>query len=144
MLQGTDSESEESAPELVGDDENRLSDDEEFPISEDEDDEMEDEEMEVETDNKKQGWADSMAKILKSDKTGVLSKAKKIEDIEKKKEKKPYTFEIDGADEDAEEKKPDETALERAMAKKRYREKREVMAQAINSKLFTDISHFLE
>lgn len=123
MLQDTDSESDKSAPELVEDDENRLSDDEEFPISEDED---EDEEMEVETDNKKQGWADSMAKILKSDRTGVLSKAKKIEDIEKKKVKKPYTFEIDGADEDEEDKKPDETALERAIARKKYREKREV------------------
>ena len=123
MLQDTDSESDKSAPELVEDDENRLSDDEEFPISEDED---EVEEMEVETDNKKQGWADSMAKILKSDRTGVLSKAKKIEDIEKKKVKKPYTFEIDGADEDEEDKKPDETALERAIARKKYREKREV------------------
>jgi hypothetical protein len=121
MPQDSDSESEQSAPELVEDNENRLSDDEEFPISEDEEmsEENEDEEP------SKTGWADSMAKILNSDKTGVLSKAKKIEDIAKKKEKKAYTFEIDGEAEDEDE-KPDQSTLERSLAKRKYRERREV------------------
>jgi hypothetical protein len=121
MPQSSDSESEQSAPELVEDNENRLSDDEEFPISEDEEmsEENEDEEP------SKTGWADSMAKILNSDKSGVLSKAKKIEDIAKKKEKKKsYTFEIDGAAEDEDE-KPDQSTLERSLAKRKYRERRE-------------------
>lgn len=118
MAQETDSESEQSAPEMIEDNENRLSDDEEFPISEDD-------EMDEDDEPSKTGWADSMAKILKSDKTGVLSKAKKIEDIAKKKEKKSYTFEIDGKVEDEEE-KPDETALERAMQKRKHREKKDV------------------
>lgn len=124
MPQDTDSDSDISVPELIPDDANRLSDDEEFPISESDDD---DEEMESEgeADNGLKGWAGSMAKVLKSDKTGVLSKAKKVEDVAKKKEKKPYAFEIDGADEDEDE-KPSQTALERAIAKQKYRERKEV------------------
>lgn len=113
-----DSESEQSAPELIEDDGNRISDDEDFPISDDE-------EMVEGTEMK--GWASSMAKVLKSEKSAVLSKAKKVEDLEKKKEKKSYEFEIDGEvskkDDDM---KPDQTALERALEKRKYRERREV------------------
>lgn len=118
MPSDTESDSDASAPELIEDDENRLSDDEEFPISDDE--EME----EVEAAGLK-GWAGSMAKVLKSEKSGVLSKAKKVEDVAKKKEKKPYAFEIDG-EEEAEDEKPDQTVLERALEKRKYRERREV------------------
>lgn len=125
MPQDTDSDSDASVPELVPDDANRLSDDEEFPISESEDDD-EEMESEVEVDDGAKGWAGSMAKVLKSDKTGVLSKAKKVEDVAKKKEKKPYAFEIDGEEDDEDEKKPDQTALERALAKRKYRERKEV------------------
>jgi hypothetical protein len=125
MPQDTDSDSEQSAPELVEDDANRLSDDEEFPISED-DEEMDDASEEESDDGALKGWAGSMAKILKSDKTGVLSKAKKVEDVAKKKEKKPYAFEIDGEEANDDEAKPDQTALERALAKRKYRERKEV------------------
>lgn len=121
MPSDTDTESEQSAPELIEDDENRLSDDEEFPISEDED---EDEEIDEGTGLK--GWAGSMAKVLKSDQSSVLSKAKKVEDVAKKKEKKPYAFEIDGEEAGDDDEKPDQTALERALEKRKYRERREV------------------
>lgn len=122
----TDSESELSAPELVEDDENRLSDDEEYPISEDEDmDEAEDEGM--------KGWAGSMAKVLKSDKTSVLSKAKKVEDVAKKKEKKQYDFEIEGEVKgEGEDSKPSEIALKRSLEKRKLRERREVSIESIN------------
>lgn len=120
MPSDTESESDLSAPELIEDDENRLSDDEEFPISEDEEEETE----EV---GGLKGWAGSMAKVLKSEKSSVLSKAKKVEDVAKKKEKKSYAFEIDGEEEGkADEEKPDQTALERALEKRKYRERREV------------------
>jgi len=122
MQTDTESESEQSAPELLEEfcDENRLSDDEEFPISEDEED------NEIQEVGGVKGWAGSMAKVLKSEKSSVLSKAKKVEDVAKKKEKKSYTFEIDGEDEqDAEDEKPDQTALERALEKRKYRERRE-------------------
>lgn len=118
MPTDTDSESEQSAPELLEDDENRLSDDEEFPISDDE-------EMVEGTELK--GWASSMAKVLKSDKSAVLSKAKKVKDVEKKKVKKSYEFEIDGeVSKNDEDTKPDQTVLERALEKRKYRERREV------------------
>ncbi|CRK90622.1 CLUMA_CG004324, isoform A [Clunio marinus] len=116
-LEQSDNESENSAPELIEDESNRLSDDEEYPIS-DEDEEMNEGGM--------KGWAGSMAKVLSSDKSGVLSKAKKVEDVAKKKEKKSYTFEIEGetkAEDDEE--KPDQKALERALEKRRHRERRE-------------------
>lgn len=116
MPSDTESESDQSAPEQIEDEANRLSDDEEFPISDDE--ELNDGGM--------KGWAGSMAKVLKSDKTGILSKAKKVEDVAKKKEKKPYAFEIDGEVEEDDE-KPDETlSLQRALEKRKYRERREV------------------
>lgn len=125
MPSDTESESDLSAPELLEDDENRLSEDEEFPISEDED-EDEDEE-EVEEAGGMKGWAGSMAKVLKSEKSSVLSKAKKVEDVAKKKEKKSYAFEIDGEEEGkSEDNKPDQTSLERALEKRKYRERREV------------------
>jgi hypothetical protein len=146
MPQDTDTDSDNSAPDLVEDDANRLSDDEEFPISDEdelmgEDEEIEDEsegedasdEIEEEDDGAVKGWAGSMAKVLKSDKTGVLSKAKKVEDVAKKKEKKPYAFEIDGEEENEDEEKPDQTALERALAKRKYRERKEV---SLNSDKF--------
>jgi hypothetical protein len=103
------------------DDNNRLSDDEDFPISEESDNEVEETE-------KKGGWASSMAKILNSEKSAVLSKAKKIEDLEKKKEKKSYTFEIDGEvkTEKPDDQKPSEDVLKQALEKKKRREKREV------------------
>lgn len=113
----TDSESEQSAPELIEDDENRLSEDEEFPISDDEE-MVEGVEM--------KGWASSMAKVLKSEKSAVLSKAKKVEDVEKKKEKKAYEFEIDGEVAKDVDEKPDQTSLERALEKRKYRERKEV------------------
>lgn len=116
MPSDTESDSEQSAQESIEDDENRLSDDEEFPMSE---------EDEVEVGAAK-GWAGSMAKVLKSEKTGVLSKAKKVEDVAKKKEKKPYTFEIEGEVKNEDDQKPDEKALERALEKRRRRERREV------------------
>lgn len=108
----------ESELEEINDDDNRLSDDEDFPISEDE---------EVDEDSgKKKGWASSMAKILNSEKSGVLSKAKKVEDVAKKKEKKSYNFEIEGEDKEDNEEKPSEKALKRALEKRKLREKREV------------------
>lgn len=113
----TDSES-ESEIEEFDDAENRLSDDEDFPMSEDE----QDSETEV---NQKKGWASSMAKILNSEKVGVLSKAKKVEDVAKKKEKKSYNFEIEGEDE-KDEAKPSEKALKIAMQRRKLRERREV------------------
>lgn len=123
MPSDTDTESEQSSPEMIEDEANRLSDDEEFPISDDE--EMAEGGM--------KGWAGSMAKVLKSDKTGVLSKAKKVEDVAKKKEKKQFDFEIDGEvkAEDGEE-KPDETALQRALEKRKYRERREVRSATVH------------
>ena len=124
MPSDTESDSELSAPELIEDDENRLSEDEEFPISESEDEE---DEEEVEEAVGMKGWAGSMAKVLKSEKSSVLSKAKKVEDVAKKKEKKSYAFEIDGEEEGkSEESKPDQTSLERALEKRKYRERREV------------------
>lgn len=152
MPSDIDTDSDSSAPQLVEDEENRLSDDEEFPISEDEedleideegdddDDEEDEETSEDEGDQEAsdedegeevaggmKGWAGSMAKVLKSEKTNVLSKAKKVEDVAKKKEKKAYEFEIDGEIKPAgDEKKPDQTALERAIEKRKYRERRDV------------------
>lgn len=115
MSSDSDTKSEQDAPESLEDDANRLSDDEEFPISDDE--EMISVGM--------KGWAGSMSKVLKSEKTDVLSKAKKVEDVAKKKEKKPYAFEIDGeVVVKAEDVKP--TSLERALEKRKYRERREV------------------
>lgn len=122
MLAETDTESELSETVDLEDDANRLSDDEEFPISDDE--EMNDEEEEV---GGMKGWAGSMAKVLKSEKTSVLSKAKKVEDVAKKKEKKQYDFEIEGEVKGkGEDKKPNQTALERALEKRKYRERKEV------------------
>lgn len=135
MPSDTDTESEQSAPELLEDEENRLSDDEEFPISEDEMDEDLDEDEEIDEGLGLKGWAGSMAKVLKSEQSSVLSKAKKVEDVAKKKEKKPYAFEIDGED-GSDEEKPDQTALERALEKRKYRERREVSVDImINSKV---------
>lgn len=108
--------SSESEIEQFEDDENRLSDDEEFPISEDE--------VEVDESSKKKGWASSMAKVLNSEKSGVLSKAKKDEDVAKKKEKKSYTFEVDG--EEVVDEKPNEKDIKRAFEKQKLRERREV------------------
>lgn len=115
MSSDSDTKSEQDAPESLEDDANRLSDDEEFPISDDE--EMISVGM--------KGWAGSMSKVLKSEKTDVLSKAKKVEDVAKKKEKKLYAFEIDGeVVVKAEDVKP--TSLERALEKRKYKERREV------------------
>lgn len=120
MSSGTESESEQSASEIIEDNENRLSD-EEFPISEDE------AEAEITAQG---GWAGMMAKVLKSDKTAVLSKAKKVEDVAKKKEKKSFNFQVVGAEEEIikteEEEKPEEKALKRALEKRKLRERREV------------------
>lgn len=116
----------ESELEQFEDEENRLSDDEDFPISEDE---------AIEDDSgKKKGWASSMAKVLNSEKSGVLSKAKKVEDLEKKKEKKSYNFEIEGESktEKDDEEKPSEKALKRAMERRKLREKREVINKLID------------
>jgi hypothetical protein len=117
----------ESASEVesLKDDNNRLSDDEEFPISESDGD------GDV-GGNKKSSWAASMAKILNSDKSGVLSKAKKVEDIEKKMEKKSFTFEIEGETKAESEEKPSEKALKRALEKKKRREKKEVCITSLN------------
>lgn len=110
----------DSEQEQFEDDENRLSD-EDFPIS-DEDN----------VESAKKGWASSMAKVLNSDKSGVLSKAKKEEDVAKKKEKKSYTFEIDGGDSKQDEEKPSEKALKRALERRKLREKREVTKASNN------------
>ena len=104
----------------------RLSD-AEFPISED--DFSGEESEELENTEAVGGWASSIAKVLKTksaenQKTIVLSKAKKQVDIEKKKEKKAYDFQIDGAT--AEDVKPDNKGLELALLKKKYRERQEV------------------
>ena len=105
----------------------RLSD-AEFPISEDD---LSGDESGEELDKTPEagGWASSMAKVLKTksaenQKTIVLSKAKKQVDIEKKKEKKAYDFQVDG--ERAEDVKPDNKDLELALLKKKYRERQEV------------------
>lgn len=113
VLPETDSESE---IDEIEDDENRLSDDEEFPISE-----------EDEIDNKKKGWANSMAKILNSEKSEVLSKAKKVEDLEKKKKKQSCTFEIEGQLKTAvDEQKPSELTLQIALERKKRKDRRDV------------------
>lgn len=106
--------SSESELEPFEDDENRLSDDEEFPISDDE----------LDDGSKKKGWATSMSKILNSERSGVLSKAKKGEDIAKKKEKKSYTFEVEG--EEVKDEKPSEKDIKKALERQKLREKREV------------------
>lgn len=165
MPSDNDTDSDSSAPQLVDDDANRLSDDEEFPISEDEDDleideegddddddeEMsedegeqeaseDDEDIEEEVVGGMKGWAGSMAKVLKSDKSGVLSKAKKVKDVAKKKEKKAYEFEIEGeVKPEVDEKKPDQTALERALEKRKYRERREVSSNPLSILLVLEI-----
>lgn len=107
---------------------NRLDDDENFPLSESDDDEddaeeqdaeeesgedeeededihEEESEQEDENDDEEAGvsgksaWAESISKILGSKNTGVLSKAQTIENIEKKKlQKRKMTFEVVGAD----------------------------------------------
>jgi hypothetical protein len=96
--------------------------DEDYPISEDEDEE---------TEFKKTSFASSIGKILKSEnnseKTLVLSKAKKTADLEKKK-KKSGDFQIvgdDGKTEESEE-KPGEEELKRALQKKLYQERKKV------------------
>lgn len=114
--------SSESELEQFEDDENRLSDDEEFPISEDDE--------EIDESSKKKGWASSMAKVLNSEKSGVLSKAKKVEDVAKKKEKKSYTFEVEG--EEVKDEKPSEKDIKRALEKQKLRERREVSYRKIN------------
>lgn len=126
----TDSENE---LEPIEDDENRLSDDEDFPVSdEDENEGIEDEEIEENEESnvqKKGGWAGSIAKILNSEKSGVLSKAKKVEELEKKKLKKSYTFEIDGeVKKENDDKKPTDEALQYAIEKRKRRERREVIS----------------
>lgn len=127
----SDTESEQSEVELdENDDENRLSD-AEFPISEeedDEDDEEMDEESEEDEEDGKGAWANSIAKILNTKHTGVLSKAQKIEDIERNKQKKKEnTFEVVGAEDvKIKEEKPDEKSLKRALEKRKRREKQEV------------------
>jgi hypothetical protein len=127
----SETDSEESEVEVnENDDENRLSD-AEFPISEDEND-KDDEEMnesdEDEIEDGKGAWANSIAKILNTKHTGVLSKAQKIEDIEKNKQKKKEnTFEIVGAEDvKIKDEKPDEKTLKRALEKRKRREKHEV------------------
>lgn len=153
MPSDTESESEQSAPEVETDEENRVSEDEEYPISDNEEEENNelvrlygataaeqsegeeseenvsdegDDEEEAESGVGMKGWAGSMAKVLKSDKTAVLSKAKKVEDVEKKKEKKSYSFEIEGEIKTEKDEKPNEDALKRALEKRKYRERREV------------------
>lgn len=127
VLPETESESE---LDEIEDDENRLSDDEEFPISDDEIDEPE------EDPSKRKGWANSMAKILNSEKSEVLSKAKKVEDLEKKKTKKSYTFEIEGEQKkDNDEQKPSEDALQIALARRKRREKREGKIKVLSLRL---------
>ncbi|CAG9802233.1 unnamed protein product [Chironomus riparius] len=127
VLPETDSESE---LDDIEDDENRLSDDEEFPISDDENDD------EPEVDTKKTGWANSMAKILNSEKSEVLSKAKKVEDLEKKKKKQSYTFEIEGEQKkEGDELKPSEEQLQTALARKKRRERRDGKIRALNLRL---------
>lgn len=116
----------ESELEQFEDDENRLSDDEDFPIS---DDEVIDEE---DGSGKKKGWASSMAKVLNSEKSGVLSKAKKVEDVAKKKEKKSYNFEVEGETKTDDEEKPSEKALKRALERRKLREKREVFNEIMH------------
>lgn len=129
----------ESELEQFEDDENRLSDDEDFPISDDE------EVIAAEEDGsgKKKGWASSMAKVLNSEKSGVLSKAKLVEDVAKKKEKKSYNFEVEGETKTDEE-KPSEKALKRALERRKLREKREVFNKLINPYNITKLIIFLE
>lgn len=116
--------------EDIEDNENRLSDEEEYPISEGSDVASEESDLEEEDLEKKTGWANSMAKILNSGQTEVLAKAKKVEDVEKKKNKKTYTFEIQGAEgeikKEENEEKPSEDALKIALERRKRKEKREV------------------
>jgi len=135
----TESESEQSDIGSMEDDENRLSDDEDFPISsgeedEDEADEEDDSESEEDQPAKIGAWAGAMAKVLKSEKTEILSKAKKVEDVAKKKEKKQYDFQIDGEiKEELDDKKPSQKVLERLLEKKKFRERREVSDNCLMS-----------
>ncbi|KAG5681510.1 hypothetical protein PVAND_010936 [Polypedilum vanderplanki] len=125
----SDSESEQIS---IQDDDNRLSDDEDFPISEDE---VSNEEIET----SKKAWAGSISKILNSDKSVVLSKAKKIEDVEKKKEKKSYTFEIDGKQKDKDS-DAEVTTEEKIKERKKRKEKRENKIKVFNLRLKPSIA----
>lgn len=132
----SETDSDQSEVELDGIDEiNRLND-AEFPISEDEDDdEVEDDESmeESEDDGSETGkgaWANSIAKILNTKHTGVLSKAQTNEEIERKKQKrKENMFEVVGAESGVKikDEKPDEKSLKRALEKRKRREKQEVI-----------------
>lgn len=104
----------------------RLSD-ADFPISDDDYCEKKESDEEVGKTSGAGGWANSIAKVLKTNavkdqKSIVLSKAKKQDEIEKKKEKKAYDFQIDGADTN-EDLKPDDDELELEILKNRYKQR---------------------
>lgn len=84
-------------------------------ISDDVDDENKESDNDNESDDdlimKNEGWADSIAKILgsnkpKNKKTLVLSRAKKLADVEKKEKEEKPSFEVVGEEEESEA-KPD-------------------------------------
>ena len=104
--------------------------DEEYPISED--DEYVDDEEEDESDNSEDEeagdskWAATMAKLLKQKDTETLSKAKKDKEIEKKKEKPTYKFEIVGeSGEKKDEERPDDKKLVAELIRQKLAQKKE-------------------
>lgn len=125
----------DSEDDLLQIDENRLSEDEDFPMSdneqEEEDESSDDENQEESTDEEgNAGWADSMAKVLNSKKpknkrTLVLSKAKKIAD-KRPIERKEYDFQIEGEEKEVKEEKPDDKELVTELIKARLLEKSKI------------------
>lgn len=122
----------DSEDDLPQNDENRLSEDEDFPMSDneqEEDESSDDENQEESTDEEgNAGWADSMAKVLNSKKpknkrTLVLSKAKKIAD-KRPIERKEYDFQIEG--EEVKEEKPDDKELVTELIKAKLLEKSKI------------------
>lgn len=118
-------------------DENRLSEDEDYPMSDNEQEEDDDDDESSDGENEDQstdeeagnaGWADSMAKVLNSKKpknkrTLVLSKAKKIAD-KRPIERKEYDFQIEG--EEVKEEKPDDKELVTELVKAKLLEKSKI------------------
>lgn len=121
--------------ELIEED-NKLSD-EEYPIS---DEEFGSDDFDI----KKSSFASSISKILKNEgseskKTLILSKSKKVEDIEKKK-RKAIGFEIVGDVKQEDDTKPDEEDLKIAMQRKNYLERKKVNSWILS---FVELIRFL-
>lgn len=106
-----------------------------------------DEEMEQsgsQTEDKPTGWATALKKVLKSKKPDgsrslILSKAKKVKELKKIKEKrKGYGFEIDG--EIKQEEKPDLEELAKSIRQHKIGERREIRKMVLSLRVKPSIS----